>query len=385
MFIKTLKAALCLAVLCAPGAAIADNHGVEGIGRKPIAALSSSSHPEGLAWPTKAWERGEIDEDVAKEQLLAAVGALSSPDGVLQGRVNAMLLIHRGKLIVERYAEDVGPDTPLYLGSVAKLFNNTMAGVMVERGLLDVSSPVGAPEWRAPGDPRQAITFEHLLQMRSGLKWDENYLDPNSNAFKAYFGEHYGDVAAYVAGLPLEYAPGEVQEYSSGSSTLLARHLAETAGGKKAYLNLFKSGIAKPLGVDTYVPEFDLAGSLQAGMHSYISAEDLARITYLYLRDGMWDGERILPEGWVDWSRTVPNAKARAGEQGVYGAQVQIAFTMLNEDIFGHTGVGAQFAFALPERDVVMVILNSLYDFPPNTSAAQMVPHLMGIINAFPK
>ena len=321
-----------------------------------------------------------------KLQPLDAYDALASPDSVVQGRVNALVLVHRGRIVVERYGDGVDARAPLYTGSIAKFFNNAVAGVMTRRGMLDVAEPADAPEWRAPGDPRQAITFEHLMQMRSGLKWDEEYLDPTSDAFRAYFLEGYGDVAAYVARQPLDYAPGRVQEYSSGTSTLLARQMMTKAGGKKAYLTLFEREIAKPLGIESYVLEFDLAGSPQAGMYSYIRAQDLARFTYLYLRDGVWDGARILPEGWVDWSRTTPNAEAAIGARDVqYGAQIQTAFTRLGEDVFGHAGVGTQFAFAFPERDLVMVILSSLYDFPPNTSAAQMVPHLFGLIQAFPK
>ncbi|MCG8506057.1 MAG: beta-lactamase family protein [Sphingomonadales bacterium] len=388
MLKKHLLVALGLAGMACPVVAVADGYGgeVSGIGRLPVSSLASSAHPDGLAWPVRAWPRAEPGDDVAKEQLMAAVDALASPESVVQGRVNALILVHRGQIVVERYGEGVTAGTPLYTGSIAKFFNNAVAGVMTRRGMLDVTEPAGAPEWRAPGDPRQAITFEHLLQMRSGLRWDEEYMNPNSNAFRGYFGEGYSDVAAYVARQPLDYTPGEVQEYSSGTSTLLARQMMRKAGGKDAYLALFGQEIAKPLGITSYVLEFDLAGSPQAGMYSYISGQDLARLTYLYLRDGMWDGARILPKGWVDWSRTTPNARASVGERDVqYGAQVQTAFTSLGEDVFGHSGVGTQFAFAFPERDLVMVILSSLYDFPPNTSAAQMVPHLFGLIQAFPK
>ena len=368
--------------------AAADGHGeaVSGIGRKPVSSLASSAHPDGVAWPTRAWARGEPADDVAKDKVQAAADALMATDGALGGLVNGIVLAHRGKIVLERYSEGVDADTPLYTGSVAKFFNNATAGVLTRRGALNVKDSVGAPEWRAPGDPRQAITFEHLLQMRSGLKWEEEYLDPNSDAFRVYFGEGYSDVAAYVARQPLDYAPGDVQEYSSGASTLLARELMRKAGGKKAYMSMIDKEIMAPIGVDSYVLEFDLAGTPQAGMYSYITPQDLARFTYLYLRDGVWDGRRILPEGWVDWSRTVPNAKAMVGARPVsYGAQTLILLERLGEDIFGHLGVGNQFALALPERDLVIVIMCSIYDFPPNISGAEVFPHLMTFINAFPK
>jgi CubicO group peptidase (beta-lactamase class C family) len=218
-------------------------------------------------------------------------------------RVKAVVVVKDGRVIAERYAPGFGVRTPLISFSVAKSFTNAFLGILARKGGLRADQPVGAPEWKAPGDTRAAITIEDLMRMRSGLAIEEA-----ESAFSpvARMEFLHADMAGFAAAQPAKEPPGSSFEYTSGNTVLLDRLLGEKVGGGPAGLRAFaRRELFDPLGMGEVTMEFDGQGTFVGSTYVYASARDYARFGMLYLRDGITpDGMRLLPEGWVGWSRT---------------------------------------------------------------------------------
>ncbi|MET0936803.1 MAG: serine hydrolase [Luteibacter sp.] len=217
--------------------------------------------------------------------------------------VKAVVIVKDGRVVAERYADGVGVRSPLLSFSVAKSFTNALVGTLVSDGRLRVDEPLGAPEWSKPGDSRQAITVEDLMRMRSGLAAEEA-----ESAFSpvARMEFLHGDMAGYAAGLPAKEAPGKTFEYTSADTVLLARKIGHLIGGGAAGMRRFaQQRIFAHLDMHDITMEFDGKGTFIGSTYVYASARDYAKFGMLYLNDGVApDGERILPKGWVAWSRT---------------------------------------------------------------------------------
>lgn len=285
-----------------------------------------------------------------------------APEGPLRGFARAALVLHRGRVVAERYAHGYSGDRQYYLGSVAKVLNNLLAGLLVQEGKLDIRETVRWSGWRAAGDPRTRITYEHLLRMTSGLRWDEDFFTPGAAAYEIYFGGSHGaDVAGYVAAAPLEAEPGRHFEYSTGASALLARLLQQRLGGdpRRAALDYLHSRLWSVIGASGITTEFDAAGTLLFGHAVWARPDALARIGLLLANDGRWEGRRVLPEGWVARSTA---ASARPAEDSGYGAHLDLDAVDV-PGCFGHGGVGEQHLVVCPDRELVVVWFSSVYDF----------------------
>ena len=228
----------------------------------------------------------------------------------------AVLVVHRGRLVVERYQgalehfdrppTRVTADTPLLSWSIAKSMLHAVVGLLVGQGRLDLDAPAAVPEWAAPDDPRHAITLRQMLAMRDGLDFVEDYVDDRiSDTIQMLFGDGQPDMAHFAADRPLTAPPGERFNYSSGTSNIISGVVARTVGPGESYARFLHSRLFGPLGMTSADPEFDEAGTWVASSYLRASARDYARFGLLYLRDGMWDGVRILPAGWVDYGRTM--------------------------------------------------------------------------------
>jgi CubicO group peptidase (beta-lactamase class C family) len=216
--------------------------------------------------------------------------------------VKAIVIVKDGHVIAERYAPGFTLDTPLLSYSVAKSFTNALLGVLVRQGRLRVDQPVRAPEWRQPADPRNALVIDDLLRMDSGIDAAEtgSGFDPVSQML---YGKD--DMAAFAAGFPLKEPPRTRWEYTSANTLILDRLLGATVGGGAAGMRAFADQeLFAPLQTDHVTMEFDGAGTFVGSAHVYASARDYARLGLLFLNDGIGpDGQRRLPEGWVEYSR----------------------------------------------------------------------------------
>ena len=289
----------------------------------------------------------------------AAEAAFREPDPERLRRTRAVVVLRGGRLAAEAYADGFGPVTPLCGWSVTKGVVNALVGIQVGRGALALTDDHLLKAWQ--GDDRRRISVDHLLRMSSGLAFNEDPRSLRSDVVRMLFGR--GDAAAYAAARPLVAAPGSQWAYASGTSNILARVLRDRLPGDWAdYAAFPRRALFDPLGMETAVLETDAAGTLAGSSFMYAGARDWARLGQLYLQDGVWAGERLLPEGWVAYSRT----PAPAAPDGRYGAHWWLGIPRLfrSEDspelpadafhLVGHEG---QFVTVVPSADLVVVRL----------------------------
>jgi len=335
-------------------------------GGDPVALAPPAPAPAGEDWPQALASSGDPGAEPGEAPppardysgVLSAVdAAFSDGDGASPG-VRAVLVIQDGRLVAERYAQGFDRRTRFLSWSMAKSVNAALMGVLAGEGLIDPKAPALAPEWSAPDDPRRAITIEHLLHMSSGLAFSEDYDATDSDVVRMLYAE--GDMAAFAAGKPLAHAPGEVFDYSSGTSNILSRIVRDRllAAGR-SYEAFPRTALFDRIGMSSAVFEPDHAGVFSASSYVYATARDWARFGWLYLNDGVFNGQRVLPEGWVAYSRTPAPAS-----DGDYGAQIWINgseadpfFKELPDDVFLFSGHDGQYVVMIPDKNAVIVRL----------------------------
>jgi CubicO group peptidase (beta-lactamase class C family) len=299
------------------------------------------------AWPTGDREAGAADPPGAR---LASVLDRAFDDIYGAGpRTTAVLVVRRGQIIAERYRDGFGPHVSQRTWSVAKSLASTIIGAAVQAGVLDTQAPALVPEWQRPGDPRAAIPTDLLLRMASGL-----YSDTAGNRTDAvYFGG--AAVTERTVAWPLEVAPGTRYRYANNDTLLAVRALrAELGDGDRALAFPFEALLWKIGMTRTYL-ETDWRGNFVLSSQVWATARDLARLGLLYLQDGVWEGERILPAGWREYVSR-PSGPQPDRELG-YGA----AFWLLNQtpgipaDAFAALGNRGQLIVIVPSRELVIV------------------------------
>lgn len=322
--------------------------------RDPRPLVPLRPQPDDVPWPEDDWPRGSAPPAVS-EQLDTLLDEVMADDGPLQ-TTHATVVVHRGRLVAERYrfAEGVDETSTLISWSMAKSMMHAVVGILVRDGLVDLERRPPVPEWNGPEDPRQAITFEQLLTMRDGLAFVEDYVDDRvSDVIKMLFGEGQHDVGRFAADRGLAHAPGTFFNYSSGTTNVISRIARDLVGGREAYERLLTDELFGPLGMTSATARFDDAGTFIASSFVYAAARDFARFGYLYLRDGVWNGRRLLPEGWVDHARSI---RSRDDETGnFYGAQWWVVGD--ESGAFWANGYEGQSILVSPGCDLVLVRL----------------------------
>jgi CubicO group peptidase (beta-lactamase class C family) len=285
--------------------------------------------------------------------------------------VKAVVIVKDNRVVAERYAPGFGFDTPLLSYSVAKSVTNALLGILVRQGRLRVDQPVGAPKWAGPGDPRARMTIEDLLRMRSGLDMSET-----ESAFSPVAQMEYAraDMAGFAAQHALKRPPGTAWEYTSADTLILARLLGRTVGGGAAGMRDFaERELFVPQHMDGVTMEFDGAGVFLGSSYIYAPARAYARFGELYLNDGIAaDGHRILPEGWVAWSRrSTSGAPYGAGFWTNDGPSRLAALRVklgLPKDAFFASGDLGQRIYIVPSARLVVARFG--YSHPPNFGIA---------------
>jgi CubicO group peptidase (beta-lactamase class C family) len=323
--------------------------------------------PPGVPWPADAWPTGEPPPGV-----VALVDEMFD-DTERYGTTYAVAVVQGGRLLLERYGgelphfdrppQPVEPSTPLLSWSMAKSVLHAAVGVLVGEGRLVLDAPPGVPSWT---DARREITLDHLLQMRDGLEWAEDYVDAGvSDVIEMLFGRGQDDVAAYAEARPLAHPPGTVFNYSSGTSNVVAATLGRVVGRGDAARDFVLDRVLRPIGMRSADPRLDAAGTFVGSSYVYATAQDWARFGTLHLRDGVWDGRRILPEGWVDHGRRVRSEDPTDGS--LYGAHWWIDQLDLERGTFRASGYEGQAVAICPALDAVAVRLGkTLEPLVPN-------------------
>jgi CubicO group peptidase (beta-lactamase class C family) len=280
-----------------------------------------------VAWPTLEWPQGDPPDAVAAE-IETLLDRVFDDEGPL-ATTYAVVVVQRGTVVAERYQGrlehfDRPPDAVtrqslLLSWSMAKSMLHAVVGMLVGDGRLDIDTPADVPEWSSADDPRHAITLRQLLAMRDGLDFVEDYVDERvSDVIEMLFGAGQADMAHFAADRPLAAPPGERFNYSSGTSNIISSVVARTVGAAQPYEQFLCQRLFDRIGMHSARPEFDAAGTWVASSYVRASARDFARFGLLYLRDGVWDGTRLLPEGWVDYGRTIESVDPIDGPYGAH-------------------------------------------------------------------
>jgi len=311
------------------------------------------SQTPGTPWPTKEWPEGRLEADRPRFDALVAQAFGPAADSAALGETHAFVAIHRGRLVAEHYAAGFGPDVSCPSWSKAKSVTQALVGILKGDGKLDMLAPAVVPEWKEARDPRREITLDLLLRMSSGLAFVEEYLpEKPSDVIEMLWGRGKDDVANFAASFALEHAPDKFWYYSSGTSNIVARAAGFAADAQGPEFERFmRRRLFEPLGMKTAAPKFDAAGTFIGSSFCFATPRDFARFGLLYLRDGAWEGARLLPEGWVDYART-PTFQ-QPTDQGRYGAHFWL--DLAGPGTFSANGFQGQFTVMVPMRDLVLV------------------------------
>lgn len=263
----------------------------------------------------------------------------------------AVAVLHQGRLVAERYADGVTAQTPLHGWSMTKSVAATMAGVLTQRGLIDIDAPGQVPSLAAAGRPE--ITVDDLLRMTGGLAGYElnDGLDPNSDML---FTE--SDMATFAATRDVIAAPGERWDYQSGNTILagsaLETHMGDTAQDR---IETLRAWLFEPLSMDHSIIEADETGTLMWSSYMYASARDWARLGQLYLNGGRApDGAQLIPEDWITYI-----AGPTPGSNDNYGSGFWLNQEPLPADAVMMSGFQSQWGFVIPSHDLVVVRLGA--------------------------
>jgi CubicO group peptidase (beta-lactamase class C family) len=316
--------------------------------------------PEGVPFPTDEWPTADLPAGVDRAVLDAAASTAFRDGTDDPAHVRSLIVVQGGSIVHEAYHPGYDADSVNESYSVAKSMASAGIGLLVGDGLVSLEGPAPVADWSDPADPRHEITVEDLLNMASGLEWLEVYT-PDSPAGQMFAAP---DASDSVAARPLVAEPGTQFNYSTGTSAILAQIITDAAWAAEegapvdpalepdpqAGIDFMTERLFDPIGITTVELMTDPEGTWMGGLGADMTTRDFARFGLLFMRDGVWDGERILPEGWVQYSFT-PSA-ADAG----YGAQWWLDAA---DGRFSARGLFGQNVVLVPELDLIVVTNSS--------------------------
>lgn len=328
----------------------------EEIRSQKISISPITASPDSLVWPYGQIESDTIFSNIDYDVLNKAIEDAfveDKPDVKINTR--GVVVLYKGHLIGEKYAEGFDKNTAQIGWSMTKSITATMIGLMVKDGVIKISDDNLIDAWK--DDDRSRITLDQLLRMSSGLEWEEVYSGPSS-ATNMLFKS--ADMGAFAAHQPLEHQPDDYWYYSSGTTNIISRIARERLEEK--YHNYLRDRLFSPLGMTTTVLEPDASGTYVGSSYMYASPRDWAKFGQFYLNGGSWNGEQLLPENWASYVST-PTDKAPIGE---YGAQFWLNAGQKDNpenrlypdapvDLYGANGFEGQRVFIIPSKDMVIV------------------------------
>ena len=339
--------------------------------------------PAELEWPKLVRAPEGVNTKALKLAMDQAFADIAE-DYEDRQNTRALIIFHKGQLIAEQYGEGFTPHTPLNSWSMTKSATSALIGILVKQGKINLQDKAQITGWDGADDLRSKVTIEHLLQMTSGLKFNEGYeSDPISDVQLMLMNSR--DLPAYAAKFPVTAEPGTRWSYQTASPVLLGRIIRDSFDSDEQYYHFPQRALFNKLGMRNAYYQADGAGTYVGGAFLYATARDWARFGLLYLNDGIVNGERILPEGWVEYSHTPTDAsmKARA-----YGAQFWLNDKSANpwmpsipEDAYAAQGHYGQAVIIIPSRVLVVVRMGQTY----NGSAWNMELFLSETLAALPE
>lgn len=328
---------------------------------------------------TQPWPMGDrlpdtpLPKEVNAEKLRQAVDAAFDPAGSMTA---GFVVTWKGRLIAERYGAGITARTPLESWSMGKSLTATLMGILIQRGVWSLDQPAPVPEWQKAGDPRAKIRIADILNMSSGLRirapQDPDY--DSSGPYPDHLYLYTGGVNSfhYAATRPQQWPPGTVGRYRN-TDPVLINYLVRLGVEKRGeeYLSFPQRALFDKIGIRTMVMETDPFGNFLTQGYEFASARDWARLGNLYLQDGVWNGEQIVPKAFVRFVQTLAPAW-KADQRPIYGG-----FFWLNGDgeypvpkeAYYMAGAGGQFTLIIPSHDLVVVRLGHFRGSAPGTAA----------------
>lgn len=335
--------------------------GNERVSFDPVTVESVLPHPDSQPWPTG--DRGAFGsyEGVDREALEAAI-EWAFDDDHLEPRQNTrgIVILYRGKILVERFADGWGPYTPQISWSMGKSLASALTGVMIQRGYYDLDDSVPIAEWQGTSDPRSRIRIRHLVRMSSGLDFDNFGLSgpPSYRAANEHLRIYFDALPSHLHAInqPLRFEPGTTWRYRNSDPLtlmLIMRRALEEEG--EEHLTFPQVALFDRVGMRSMVLETDAWGNFLITGRDYGGSRDWARFGLLHLQDGMWEGERILPEGWVDFVSTPAPANENEGYGGLFWLNRGGAMERVPPDAYWAAGHMGQVTLIIPSREMVVV------------------------------
>jgi CubicO group peptidase (beta-lactamase class C family) len=328
---------------------------------KPVSVLPALPDPQTQDWPMgDRLPATPLPPEIDAAKLKQAVEAAFDPAGFTA----AFVVTWKGRIIAERYGPNITPTTPLESWSMGKSLTATLMGVLIKQGVYDLWQPAPIPEWQSAGDERAKIRIADILHMSSGLRIKAPQ-DPDFDPNGTYPDHLYLYTAAidsykYAATRPLEWPPNTVGRYRNTDPVLINYLIRLALDNRKVPYHAFpQRELFDKIGIRTMVMETDPYGNFLTQGYELGAARDWARIANLYLQDGVWNGERLLPEGYVKFASTLAPAW-EADKRPIYGG-----FFWLNgessfpapKDAYYMSGVGGQTTLIVPSHDLAVVRL----------------------------
>lgn len=282
-------------------------------------------------------------------KLKEAVEKAFDPKGKEAKKTRAVLVLHMDKLVAEKYAQGFSAETKLQGWSMTKSITNAIIGVLEKQGRIDIEQDNLFWEWE--NDERSKIKLKHLLQMNSGLEWNEDYTTLSDVTKMLFLKENMAEVQLHKR---LKAAPGEFWNYASGTTNLLSMFIHQQFESHEKYLAFWYSELIDKIGMNSMTIETDLAGYYVGSSYSWATARDWAKFGLLYLQNGKWNEEQILDPGWVKFAAT-----PAIGSNGEYGAHFWLnaggKYPNVPADMYACCGFQGQFIFIIPSKNLVVV------------------------------
>jgi len=302
------------------------------------------------------WPYGDVVKDSSFSEIdyslltKAVDNAFDVGDGHIKN-TRALLIVYKNHIVAEKYAPGFDASTPQLGWSMTKSVTGALAGILVKQNKLNLDQKSLFKEWKQ--DDRKEISLRNLLNMNSGLKWNEEYGDMSDATIMLY---RHSDMTSYAINRPLISNPGTTWVYSSGTSNIIQQLIKNSFSSVGDYLSFPYQELFSKIGMYSATFETDENYAYIGSSYLYANARDWAKFGLLYLHDGVWNGERILPEGWVGFTREVA-----PGSGGNYGGHVWLnegnAYPSAPKDMFRCQGFHGQFVFIFPKQDLVIVRL----------------------------
>jgi CubicO group peptidase (beta-lactamase class C family) len=302
---------------------------------------------------------GATEPAPAGVDLEAVEGALDWAMEQKEQNTRAVVVAYDGKIIGERYSPGWTKDTPQISWSQGKSITATLIGILVHRGLLSIDQPAPLKEWQGEGDPRRKIRIRDLLQMSSGLDFDNlgfkaETLTIGNEHMRVYFDSL--NVLEHAVNQPPEVPPGTRYAYLNSDPLSLGKIIRDTVEARgEDYLTFPQRALFDRIGVRSAVLETDPWGNFILSGYDYVSARDWVRFGLLYLQDGVWKGERILPEGWTKFVATPAPANSTENYGGMFWLNREPKMDQVPRDAYWSAGFMGQVTMVIPSRNLVVV------------------------------